>query len=360
MIAFTLFSLILPALVSAHGYVAQVTIDGTVYKGNSVGTTPPSTLPVKGTSNPDLNCGTGAQLAKDVASANPGSTVEVLWSGGTSGISTWPHNTGPIMHYMAKCDGSCSSYDSANAEWFKISELGLQSDGSTWYQAQLQSGSPATVTIPSTLAAGNYLLRSEIISLQLAMTEGGAEFYPACIQLSVGGSQTGAATSSEEVTFPGGYTDTEAGILTPNVREIHPSLVPALLTAVQIYNPPITYTFPGPPVAAFVSGGSGSTGSGSGSSGSGSSSPSASPTPSSASPKTVQTSTPTPTPSSPINVGGSPPSSSPTTSAPAAPTATPSSGGSNSTCKRRKRSLGERSHVVSKARMHKSRMARSH
>ncbi|KAF9232369.1 glycosyl hydrolase family 61-domain-containing protein [Melanogaster broomeanus] len=352
MIAFTLFSLILPALVSAHGYVAQVTIDGTVYKGNSVGTTSTidsvirqinSNSPVKGASNPDLNCGTGAQLAKDVASANPGSTVEVLWSGGTSGISTWPHNTGPIMHYMAKCDGSCSSYDSANAEWFKISELGLQSDGSTWYQAQLQSGSPATVTIPSTLAAGNYLLRSEIISLQLAMTEGGAEFYPACIQLSVGGSQTGAATSSEEVTFPGGYTDTEAGILTPN-----------------IYNPPITYTFPGPPVAAFVSGGSGSTGSGSGSSGSGSSSPSASPTPSSASPKTVQTSTPTPTPSSPINVGGSPPSSSPTTSAPAAPTATPSSGGSNSTCKRRKRSLGERSHVVSNARMHKSRMARSH
>ncbi|KAF9218894.1 hypothetical protein BS17DRAFT_475740 [Gyrodon lividus] len=342
MIAFTLFSLLLPALVSAHGYVAQVTIDGTVYKGNPVGTTPTvdsvirqvnSNSPVKGASNPDLNCGAGAQLAKDVASANPGSTVEVLWAGGTTGVSPWPHDTGPIMHYMAKCDGSCASYDSANAEWFKISELGLQPGDQTWYQAQLQSGSPATVTIPSILAPGNYLLRSEIISLQLAITEGGAEFYPACIQLSVGGSQTGAPTSSEEVTFPGGYTDTEAGILTPN-----------------IYNPPITYTFPGPPVASFVSGGSSSSGSGSGSSGSGSSPPSASPTPSSA-----------PSPSSPVNVGGSPPSS----SASATPTPAPTSGGSGSTCKRRKRSLtsdGAQTNVKgsSKARMHKRRLGSSH
>lgn len=52
------------------------------------------------------------------------------------------------------------------------------------------------------------------------MTEGGAEFYPACIQLSVGGSQTGQPTSSEEVTFPGGYSDTDPGILVPNVSQL--------------------------------------------------------------------------------------------------------------------------------------------
>lgn len=82
----------------------------------------------------------------------------------------------------------------------------------------LESGQPVSVTIPSTLAAGDYLLRAEIISLQNAMSEGGAEFYPACIQLSVGGSQTGGPTGSETVTFPGGYSDQDPGILTPNVR----------------------------------------------------------------------------------------------------------------------------------------------
>jgi hypothetical protein len=137
------------------------------------------------------------------------------------------------MHYMAKCDGSCSTYDSSNAEWFKISELGLEADGSTWYQASLSqycsyfvllalmrsaaSRAPVNVTIPSTLAPGNYLLRAEIISLQLAMSTGGAEFYPACIQLQVGGSQTQGPTSSEECLFPGCYSDTDPGILTPNV-----------------------------------------------------------------------------------------------------------------------------------------------
>lgn len=245
-----LLALAIVTLVSAHGFVQQVTIDGTVYKGNNlnVGSPAPSIIrlvstnsPVKGSTNSALNCGQDAQLASLVGNANPGSQLEILWVGGTDGSSNWPHNTGPLMHYMAKCDGSCSTYDSSNAEWFKISELGLEADGSTWYQASLTSRAPVNVTIPSTLAPGNYLLRAEIISLQLAMSTGGAEFYPACIQLQVGGSQTQGPTSSEECLFPGCYSDTDPGILTPN-----------------IYNPPIQYTFPGPPVASFVNGGSSS------------------------------------------------------------------------------------------------------
>ncbi|KAG2033084.1 glycosyl hydrolase family 61-domain-containing protein [Suillus americanus] len=256
-------ALVIPTLVSAHGYVQQVTIDGTVYMGNNlnVATPAPSIIrlvntnsPVKGATNPFLNCGQDAQFASLAGNANPGSQLEILWVGGTDGSSNWPHNTGPLMHYMTKCDGSCSTYNSTNSEWFKISELGLEADGSTWYQANMNSRAPANVTIPNTLAPGNYLLRSEIISLQLAMSSGGAEFYPACIQLQIGGSQTQGPTSSEECLFPGCYSDDDPGILTPN-----------------IYNPPIQYTFPGPPVASFVNAGSSSaapssTGSGSGSS----------------------------------------------------------------------------------------------
>ena len=59
----------------------------------------------------------------------------VLWE--THFPAQWPHETGPIMHYMTKCSGSCSSYDSSNAEWFKISELSVESAGRTWYQANI-------------------------------------------------------------------------------------------------------------------------------------------------------------------------------------------------------------------------------
>lgn len=212
------------------------------------------------------------------------------------------------MHYMAKCDGSCTSYNSNGAEWFKISEQGLKPGNTSWYQADLrktfildvlkaslthipESGSPATVTIPSNLASGNYLLRSEIIGLQNAMSQGGAEFYPSCIQMTIGGSQTGQPSPSEEVTFPGGYTDTEAGILTPNVSPPPCWIFGTPLTILsQIYNPPIMYTFPGLAVASFIAGGSSTGPSGSGSS----------------SLPPVSSPSPVPSPSPPVNAGGNP------------------------------------------------------
>lgn len=171
MVPSLLLSLLLPALVSAHGYVNKISIDGTVYQGNSVGTTATiqsvirqvnTNSPVQDATNPNLNCGQGAQLAANVANANPGSTVEVYWVGGVSGDTTnvgslsfinrrmltpvqWPHNTGPIMHYMTLCDGSCASYNSTSAEWFKISELGLKPGNTTWYQADIRK---ALATFP--------------------------------------------------------------------------------------------------------------------------------------------------------------------------------------------------------------------
>lgn len=75
------------------------------------------------------------------------------------------------------------------------------------------SGAPANLTLPSNLAAGNYLLRHEIIALQNGVSEGGAEFYASCSQLSVGGSASGAPTSSELVKLPGAYSATDPGIL---------------------------------------------------------------------------------------------------------------------------------------------------
>ena len=124
------------------------------------------------------------------------------------------------------------------------------------------NGSPANVTIPSTLQSGHYIIRHEIIALHLATTIGGAEFYPSCTQVNVGGSQVGMASASEEVTFPGGYSDTDPGIYDPT-----------------IFDTPIQYTFPGPPIASFVSGTSSTSSSSSSSSTTPTSgSPSASPT----------------------------------------------------------------------------------
>ena len=74
-------------------------------------------------------------------------------------------------------------------------------------------GKAHSFKLPSNLARGGYLLRHEIIGLHLANQPGGAEFYPSCIQINVGGSQSGAPSPNELVRFPGAYKDSDAGIL---------------------------------------------------------------------------------------------------------------------------------------------------
>lgn len=96
------------------------------------------------------------------------------------------------------------------------------------------NGTPISVTLPTQVAPGDYLVRNEIIALHLAETLGGAEFYPSCTQIRVGGSQTG--TPNQTVYFPGAYSDTDPGILDPN-----------------IYSAPSPYIFPGPPVSNLAS-----------------------------------------------------------------------------------------------------------
>src|ERR1700722_126972 len=142
------------------------------------------------------------------------------------------------MWYMTSCENTtCDQYNSQNALWFKISQIGRQSN-STWVQQDLSSffstnsppltfayiyilpvdGWTSNVTLPLNIKPGEYLLRHEIIALHLATSIGGAEFYPSCTQLNIGGNGTDVPSPDELVTFPGGYSDTDPGIYDPNVR----------------------------------------------------------------------------------------------------------------------------------------------
>ncbi|KAJ7366865.1 glycoside hydrolase family 61 protein [Mycena albidolilacea] len=238
-----LATLLLTPRIAAHGWVASITVAGTTYQGPPIGTSSDlasvirqvnTNSPVTSVSDPNLACGPNAQLAQDNADANPGDSIAVDW---VSTAGAWFHDVGPMLTYLANCgSASCSEFDAANAMWFKIQQAGR--DASGWAQAQLNSGASATLSLPSNLAPGNYLLRHEIIALQNGGSQGGAEFYASCSQLRVGGSGTGAPTSSDLVKIPGAYSATDPGIL------------------VDVYsNPNAPYTFPGPPIASFIAGG---------------------------------------------------------------------------------------------------------
>ena len=79
--------------------------------------------PIIDPTHPQLSCNlNGANLGSGQLSATvaAGSKVIAWWN-------QWPHNLGPVMVYMANCNGRCTSADTSSLYWFKIDEAGLLS-----------------------------------------------------------------------------------------------------------------------------------------------------------------------------------------------------------------------------------------
>ncbi|THV04744.1 hypothetical protein K435DRAFT_826795 [Dendrothele bispora CBS 962.96] len=137
---------------------------------------------------------------------------------------------GPINIYMAKVDDSLTA-EGSDASWFKVSEMGLVSDAPDyWATGKYRFMSEDncghfTFTIPEDIAPGDYLIRAEVIALHVASSPGGAQFYPACFQATVGGS---GAAEPDTVKFPGAYSASDPGIL------------------INIYTQLDSYAIPGP------------------------------------------------------------------------------------------------------------------
>lgn len=110
-------------------------------------------------------------------------------------------------------------------------------------------GDSYSLKLPNNLAPGDYLIRHEIIALHLAVSKGGAEFYPSCTQVRVGGNANGKP--DDTVTFPGGYSDNDPGIFVPGVSIVLLSHMGfSLLTRRhKVFDGNLKYVFPGPPIS---------------------------------------------------------------------------------------------------------------
>jgi hypothetical protein len=238
---YVLLPLLLASYVSAHGFVHQIAVNGRTFTGaqpggqrnnrESVIRQIRTAEPVKGANNAAVNCGPGAFRASTVAEVQPGDTLSFDWRG--ADLSLWPHNTGPMINYLASCgDTPCNEFDASRARWFKIDQQGQKPNSAEWVQADLMKGGKATTKIPENIAPGNYLIRHEIIALHLASNQGGAEFYPSCAQLKIGGNGNGRPAESDLISLPGAYSDNEPGILVRNAFQRN-----------------LDYKFPGGPIA---------------------------------------------------------------------------------------------------------------
>lgn len=242
----TFFAIVACALgVQAHGYVDTLNVGGTQYTGylpyNDPYTTPvpqrierpiPGNGPVTALTTIDVQCngenGGGSSPAPLVATIAAGGKIAFHWT-------TWPSShVGPVITYLGKVPSSTdvTKYSPTGSDviWFKIDEGGY-SNGK-WAATDVLSAqnSTWTVTIPSSLAPGQYIVRHEIIALHQAQTYPGAQSYPDCFQIRVTGSGNKTPSGSYLVSFPGAYTATTPGI------------------AFNVYTNFTSYPIPGPAV----------------------------------------------------------------------------------------------------------------
>ena len=118
---------------------------------------------------------------------------------------------GPVMAYMKKVDDATQNPSAGPGDgWFKIAEAGLISPTQWAVDALIESGGVQTVTIPSCIEDGDYLLRFELLALHDGTKPNGAQFYMECAQINVSGG-TGGSTPAT-VAIPGAYSASDPGI----------------------------------------------------------------------------------------------------------------------------------------------------
>lgn len=131
--------------------------------------------------------------------------------------NTWPESHhGPVIDYLAKCSGDCTDADKASLSFFKLAGAGVLDAGSNQWASDklIADGNQWTVSIPESLAPGNYVLRHEIIALHSAGQEDGAQSYPQCVNIEVtgSGSTDPCSDGADCVVGTSLYTASDAGI----------------------------------------------------------------------------------------------------------------------------------------------------
>jgi len=194
---------------SAHTIMTQMVSGGTTY-GVGVGIRVPSyDGPITDVTSQYMACNGGPNPTTATSTVIPvsaGSTIKVFWrhtlTSSSSDVIDASHK-GPLMVYMKKVTDAKTD-SGIGGGWFKISHDGYDTASKTWAVTKLiANGGTQSITIPSCIANGQYLLRGELLALHGAGSTGGAQFYMECAQINVTGG-SGAKTPST-VGIPGAY-----------------------------------------------------------------------------------------------------------------------------------------------------------
>ena len=231
-------ALALASTAYAHGHVKTYTLNGQSITGGVNGglsrTPKPDTAAwladnmdngfVIDPTSPDIICHKGGIPGAGSFTIAAGDTISMTWD-------QWPQShAGPVIDYLAPVSGDFASVDKASLAFTKIAEAGLSNGKWAGSDVLIANGLTWPVTIPSSVAPGNYILRHEILALHEGNRQGGTQFYPQCMNIVVTGS--GTNTLSGGTPAQSFYKASDPGVL------------------FDMYNNPTSYPIPGPPLMA--------------------------------------------------------------------------------------------------------------
>ncbi|KAI9171004.1 putative endo-beta-1,4-glucanase D [Paramyrothecium foliicola] len=139
---------------------------------------------------------------------------------------------GPCAVYIKKVDDMFSD-SAAGPGWMKIWEDGYNVETNRWcVDTLIENNGLLSVNLPTSLPAGYYIVRPEVIALHFAY-KGDPQFYTSCAQIFIEGGPGGSLDipSEYETSIPGYVSGDESG-LSYNIYD----------------NDPSEYTIPGPKV----------------------------------------------------------------------------------------------------------------
>ncbi|KAF3031965.1 hypothetical protein E8E11_001617 [Didymella keratinophila] len=162
-------------------------------------------------SHPDIIAHEDASPSPYTVEAPAGSDVTFHWhheGSCGSGEEGWDcSHHGWTATYLAPCNGDCKDVEKTELEFFKIHESALidyrdgryssgQAQGQTGFWGTdaifYDNGNAQSVTIPSEIPSGNYVLRTEVVSIHNNGDVSNRQFWPQAFNIRVTGGDDSA------------------------------------------------------------------------------------------------------------------------------------------------------------------------
>ncbi|KAK4166077.1 glycosyl hydrolase family 61-domain-containing protein [Cladorrhinum sp. PSN259] len=228
------------SLSTAHTVLTTIWVDGKNQGDGTcirMGLNPDrTTFPIPSIDSSDMACGLdGHTPVAFTCPAKAGSSLTFAFRSWADDPSRGPidkSHVGSISIYLKHL--SSPSASATGGGWFKIFHSGYSESKQKWSAATLiDNHGLLTVSIPSAIPSGPYLVRTEVLALQNYPE---TQFFVNCAQLYITGTPGSSIPDSKTVSIPGHVHYSDKG-LNYNIYETDPSKTPYLIPGPKPYFP---------------------------------------------------------------------------------------------------------------------------